>query len=143
MRPLVLIAILVLACDDPEVAEKAADILTHGVVSAQATCSVTSENALGGSAIMSYQATRFFDGSAMAVAGSASMGNTVFFERGSAEQSALTVPLRLSFGSNDRIELSFDGGDVVVFEPTASPSDTPDTCAVGTCCSGFNLEAFE
>jgi hypothetical protein len=143
-RTLAIAALLLTAgCDDPAVQGKVLDVLEYGFVSAQANCSVVSENSLGAAAILGFQATRFADGSAMAIANSASIGNTRFFDRNNAGIADLTVPLRISFGNNDRIEVSFDGGDIVVFEPTASPSDTPDSCAVTTCCTGFNLEAFE
>lgn len=140
---LVLLALAALGCDDPDVASKTTAILLHGSVAAQAACTVTADNDLGSDAIFNFQATRFVDGSALVIGGSATVGNSRFFERNSADLTALTLPLRISFSNNNRIELSFDSGNVVVYEPTASPSDTPDTCAVETCCTGFNLEAFE
>jgi hypothetical protein len=150
MNRLLLIGLLALGCDDPEVAAKATSILEHGIVDAQASCSVTWSLPWAGIGLTQFSVQNLVDGSKFYTGpNSTFVPPTRLCARseacGAAAERTLEVVQNhtnvLTYKWSDGLfTIVADGGDVLTYE-----SHTPQTYVsedITDVCTGFNLEAF-
>lgn len=141
MKHLFILAALLgaVACDDPEVAAKAASVLEHGVVEARALCTGTVTTSCSAVVPFTYAAHKLIDGSAIATAntGGFAGSDTRFFARDEAEADTLNVSPRLLIGFSVA-----DGELTVLSTETDCGAPSPTVKTIATDCTGFNLEAF-
>lgn len=126
MRALILMAAALAAgCDDPAVEAKVADILEHGIVAAEVTCSCNYGQNNANS--VAYRAQKLIDGSCFVSRSTATAAYLLARSDNGAEACRVG-------------DYSASGGDLVVdhdYDPSA-----PYFIDLETCCTGFNLEAF-
>jgi hypothetical protein len=140
MRGTVLLAAaLAVACDDPEVATKAASVLEHGMVEANAVCEVPfSANGSFCTTSFILRASLFLDGSSFvqciphaAIAGAGDYGIATFNDRAD--------PVQAVGGPGGVAKCTLSEGEVI-FSNSSEPCSRPES--IETYCTGRNLEAF-
>lgn len=130
MRRLALIGLLALACDDPDVSDKALALLEFGVVQAKATCPGVQVHLnddcpkTGGEMVVWH---KLADGSSFV-----SWGAFQFLLGRSEDQEFLAPNYPL-----DTVSLA--PGELTVHKDTC----TDEVIDISSECTGFNLEAFE
>lgn len=136
-RKAALLAALVFGCDDPEISEKALDLLEFGGMQAKVVCTGVSYPAGGMSDCdpigdVTYTGHRFADGSAFVTLS----GNPVFWGR--AEPEAAEMEFVFS-GAITPITFAVADGELTASRAAC----TPVVVDISGSCTGFNLGAFE
>lgn len=136
-RELLLVGLLC-ACDDPEVRIRANDILTHGAVRAQIVCSGSFIHD-GRTKPYTYEARALIDGTSFQSGWALTFTSAA---RVCSRTDACSFKVVLPHDATERLEISVSAGQLVIFDPGISPSDTPDVKNIATDCSGFNEAVF-
>jgi hypothetical protein len=134
-RLLALVALVTVACDDPAVGAKAADVLVHGVTEAEVACAGTFVRTGDGTFPFKYRLAKLVDGSAFVSLSAHTTKQSLFSSRTSVEPDFAVVA-----DAFDGITFAVAGGSLTLAEVSGANID--ETVDLDTECTGFNLEAF-
>lgn len=130
-------AAMSLACDDPDVASKAASILEHGGVDAQIRCLFEADfPGYGTDVPFIYSAYRFIDGSVSVRSEKHNLQQ--FWSRDDSQAQSNKLIFYVGSGT---WEITAEGGYVELAASTEY-SYAGESFDIETYCTGFNLEAF-
>lgn len=141
-RLVVLVAALLVGCDDAEVASRALSALENGATFAEAVCSGNLTTGGGcGVRPFRFKASLLHDGSSLVSASAAFVSIAQFNKRGDPIAGCGAVINSL----DSEICVEVDGGTLSFASgwlPANCSVASPRTFDMGTACTGFNLEAF-